>query len=64
MARTLGRIRRGEHKGAFVRPCDDSMECPRFETVTGETVTIVAVTECGEVGRIFAVRDSEVTWLY
>ena len=57
-----GQIKKGNHKNAIVRSCDDSMDCPRFTGANGETVTIVHITDNGEQGLILAVRDSEVRW--
>lgn len=57
-----GVIRKGDHKGSVVRE-DESLECPRWECLNGETMTVVVVKLNGEVGRIFAVRESEVEWL-
>lgn len=57
----VGSIRSGVHKGAVVRE-DDTLECPRYEMLDGAGITIVAIIANGEVGRIFAARESQVRW--
>ena len=57
----IGTIRRGIHKGATVQETD-SMECARFYGINGETVTIVVIRAHGDVGRLVAVKDSEIRW--
>lgn len=57
----IGTIRRGIHKGATAQETD-SMECPRFYGINDETVTVVVIRAHGEVGRLVAVKDSEIRW--
>lgn len=57
----IGTIRRGIHKGATAQETD-SMEWSRFRGINDECVTIVTIMAHGEVGRIVAVKDSEIRW--
>lgn len=61
--KVIGQITKGIHKGAIVRPCTDSMDCPFFVGANGEDVSIVYIVENGESGLIVAVRQSEIKWL-
>lgn len=60
---TIAQITKGIYKGAIVKPCDDSMECPRFRGANGETVTVCYITDNGETGLILALKENELRWL-
>lgn len=60
---TIAQITKGKYKGALVRACNDSMECPRFRGANDETITICYITDLGEEGLIIALKDSELRWL-
>ena len=62
MEARVGIIKTGDHKGSIVRESIGMIECPRFEALDGSTIVIVDVIANGEVGRIFAVKDSQVRW--
>jgi hypothetical protein len=61
LTRNTGVIRKGAYQGVIVVEAEYP-ECPRYEALNGERVTIVELVT-GEKGRIFAVRASEVHWL-
>jgi hypothetical protein len=61
--RTIAQITKGDHKGAIVKPCTDSMDCPFFTGANGETVSIVHIVENGEIGLILALKQNELRWL-
>lgn len=61
--RLIGQVTRGIHKGALVRPCNDTIECPFFVGANGEEVAIVYVCDGGEVGAILALKSTEMKWL-
>jgi hypothetical protein len=60
---TMAQITKGHHKGAWVKPCHDSMECPFYEGANGERVIIAYIVLNGEKGRILALKDNELRWL-
>lgn len=65
---TVGRITRGAYKGAIVKPCTGSMDCPFFSGANDERVTVAYVAEDTDqhrraVGQVIALKDSEVRWL-
>ena len=60
--RMIGQITKGKHKGALVRPCHDSMDCPYFSGANDEHISICYICDNGEQGLIIALRDSEVRW--
>lgn len=61
--RTIGQVTKGRHKGALVRPCYDSMDCPFFQGANGEEVAVVYVCDLGEHGLIIALKANELKWL-
>jgi hypothetical protein len=61
--RVIGQITRGIFKGALVRPCTDSMECPFFFGADGKEVAICYITEGMDRGMIVALKSTEMKWL-
>jgi hypothetical protein len=61
--RTIAQITKGRYKGAIVKPCTDSMDCPFFSGANDETISVVHIIENGEQGLILALKDNELRWL-
>ena len=64
---TVGQITKGRYKGALIKPCHDSMDCPFFVSADGVTgvaiVYIIDDREGYEKGLTLALKDNEYKWL-